>query len=92
MVGVGFRSRAAALLRESNKCKMTMSRPEYVHLPVERYPIGGGDAADEIPGYQYRLMRYMDRKLPASDRQDPRKPGGVPVLFVPGHLGSYEQV
>lgn len=71
---------------------MTMSRPEYVHLPVPGYPDMKEDAASETPGYGYRLLRYMDRKLPASDKLDPSKPGGVPVLFVPGHLGSFKQV
>lgn len=80
--------------KKSNACKMTFSRPEYVHLPIPGYPSGGrgGEASGEAPGYGYRLMRYMDRKLPAGERADPLKPGGTPVLFVPGHLGSYEQV
>lgn len=70
---------------------MTFSRPEYVNLPVAGYPTREA-AGDEVPGYQYRLMRYMDRALPASEKADPLKPAGIPVLFVPGHLGSYEQV
>ena len=57
-----------------------------------RAAAGAGEAAGESPGYGYRLLRYIDRKLPASDRAEPSKPRGIPVLFVPGHLGSFEQV
>lgn len=91
MLGFGFWARSKGTDSRSNSCKMTFSRPEYVHLPVAGYPTGEA-AGDELPGYQYRLMRYMDRALPASEKADPLKPAGVPVLFVPGHLGSYEQV
>ncbi|CAM9406051.1 unnamed protein product [Ectocarpus sp. 6 AP-2014] len=90
VLGFGFWARSKGTDSRSNSCKMTFSRPEYVHLPVAGYPAGEA-AGDEVPGYQYRLMRYMDRALPASEKADPLKPAGVPVLFVPGHLGSYEQ-
>ncbi|CAM9247257.1 unnamed protein product, partial [Hapterophycus canaliculatus] len=91
---LGWWARSKATDKKSNSCKMTFSRPEYVHLPVAGYPSEGerGEASGEAPGYGYRLVRYMDRKLPAGERVDPLKPGGFPVLFVPGHLGSYEQV
>lgn len=94
ITGFGWWARSKATDKKSNSCKMTFSRPAYVPLPVEGYPskAGGGAAPDDASGYGYRLIRYMDRKLPAGERVDPRKPGGVPVLFVPGHLGSYEQV
>lgn len=94
VVGFGFWAKSKAEAPASNSCKMTFSRPEYVHLPVAGYPGRGreGETADEIPGYGYRLVRYMDGKLPANERADPFKPGGVPVLFVPGHVGSYKQV
>ncbi|CAM9487282.1 unnamed protein product [Ectocarpus fasciculatus] len=90
VLGVGFWARSKGTDSRSNSCKMTFSRPEYVHLPVAGYPAGEA-AGDEVPGYQYRLMRYMDRALPASEKADPLKPKGIPVLFIPGHLGSYEQ-
>lgn len=93
VVAAGLWAKSSAMDRKSNSCKMTMSRPEYVRLPVAGYPdTAEDDAAGESPGYGYRLLRYMDRRLPASDRFDASKPGGVPVLFVPGHLGSFKQV
>lgn len=94
VIGVGWWARSKATDKNSNSCKMTFSRPEYVHLPVAGYSsgVGAGEPLGEAPGYGYRLMRYVDRKLPAGERADPLKPGGTPVLFVPGHLGSYKQV
>lgn len=85
-----------ALDRASNRCKMTFSTPKFVPVPVAGYPgrDGDGEIAGENPGYGYgyRLMRYIDRKLPASDKAEPLEPRGTPVLFVPGHLGKYDQV
>lgn len=83
---VGHKSRLASLDRKSNLCKMTYSRPQYVPLPVR------GDVDGESPGYGYRLLRFVDGKLPASDREHPSKPRGTPVLFVPGHQGNFQQV
>lgn len=92
VLGVGLWYRAAAMDRRANSCKMTMSRPDYVHLPVTEYPALGGNSTSEVLGYEYRLVRYMDRKLPSSEKSNPLKPGGTPVLFVPGHLGNFKQV
>lgn len=95
VIAVGLWSRSAAMDRKANSCKMTMSRPDYVHLPVPGYPRVGEETPeqkDEIPGYQYRLVRYIDGKLPAYDKRNPSKPRGIPVLFVPGHLGNFKQV
>lgn len=92
LVVVGLRSRASALSRSSNPCKMTFSRPMYVPLAVPGYPAVAGEVGNDTPsGYGYRLIRYLDRKLPEEERADPSKPTGFPILFVPGHVGSYEQ-
>ncbi|CAM9332889.1 unnamed protein product [Discosporangium mesarthrocarpum] len=96
----GLNSRSLAMDRKSNKCSMTYSRPNYFPVPV---PVPGdvegvrepnhGVGFDEAAGINYRLFRYMDGKLPKSERNlKPLKPQGTPVLFVPGHLGSYQQV
>lgn len=90
--GLGNWAKTKALNRASNACNMTYSSPKFVPLAVAGYPGRGEETAGEKPGYGYRLMRYIDRKLPAADRADPSKPRGVPVLFVPGHLGKYDQV
>lgn len=93
VVALGNWAKMKALDRASNSCKMTYSSPKFVPLPVAGYPGGrDGVTAGENPGYGYRLMRYIDRKLPASDIANPSKPKGTPVLFVPGHLGKYDQV
>lgn len=96
VVALGLWSRSAAMDRKANSCKMTMSRPDYVHLPVLGYPSVGAERlaeeADGVPGYQYRLVRYIDGRLPAYDKRNPSKPRGIPVLFVPGHLGNFKQV
>lgn len=96
IVALGSWLKLKAKDRASNGCNMTFSRPKYVPLPVAGYPgredVGDGGNAGEQPGYGYRLMRYMDGRLPTSDKADPLKPRGIPVLFVPGHVGNYEQV
>lgn len=93
---VGQMARHTAMDRKSNSCKMTYSRPEYVPLPVTGFTVEGdafpGNGTMGNVGYGYRLLRYIDRKLPASDRKHPMRPGGFPVLFVPGHRGNYQQV
>eukprot|EP00752_Nemacystus_decipiens_P014209 g12638.t1 len=95
IVALGHWARIKAMSRASNGCQMTYSRPKFVPLPVAGYPgregAGEGETAGGNPGYGYRLMRYLDAKLPASDKADPLKPRGIPVLFVPGHLGKYDQ-
>lgn len=92
VIGAGLWMRSRAMHRTTNLCKMTYSRPEYVPLPVAGYSHQEGDATGEVPGYGYRLVRFVDGKLPASDKRSPSKPTGTPVLFVPGHLGTYKQV
>lgn len=96
VVGLGFWGKWKEMERRSNSCKMTYSSPKYVPISVPGYPGGVGagasEEADGTPGYGYRLLRYVDRKLPASEKAEPLKPRGIPVLFVPGHLGSFEQV
>lgn len=101
VIGAGYWAKSEAMAKPkasaSNSCKMTYSRsPQYVRLPVAEYPVRvegrGGQNADDFPGYGYRLLRCMDGKLPANERAKPSKPGGIPVLFVPGHMGSYKQV
>lgn len=97
IAALGYWLKKKAMKRASNQCNMTFSRPKYVPVPVAGYPgrEGGGEgeivAGDNL-GYGYRLMRYMDGRLPASDKADPLRPRGIPVLFVPGHLGKYDQV
>lgn len=96
VVGLGVWGLFKASGRASNPCKMTYSTPKYVPLPVAGYParggVGEGETAGDNPGYGYRVMRFIDRKLPESDKADPLRPRGIPVLFVPGHVGNYEQV
>lgn len=100
VIGVGNWAKSEAMAKPkasaSDSCKMTYSRPQYVPLPVAGYPVQGeggeGGNAEDVPGYGYRLLRYMDGKLPANERAEPLEPGGIPVLFVPGHMGSYKQV
>eukprot|EP00903_Cladosiphon_okamuranus_P012207 g11449.t1 len=93
ILALGHWLKSKALDRASNPCKMTYSTPKFLPVPVAGYPgrKGNGENAGENPGYGYRLMRYIDRKLPASDKAEPLKPKGIPVLFVPGHLGKYDQ-
>lgn len=92
LVVVGLWSRASAMSRNSNSCKMTLSRPMYMPLAVPGYPVVAGEVGnDTLSGYGYRLIRYLDGKLPKAERANPSKPAGFPILFVPGHVGSYEQ-
>lgn len=59
----------------SNLCTMTYMGPEYVPIEVPDLPA------------PYQLYAYHDRAVPA-----PLQRGAVvPVLFVPGHGGAYEQ-
>ena len=97
IAALGYWLKKKAMKRASNQCNMTFSRPKYVPVPVAGYPgrEGGGEGeivAGENLGYGYRLLRYMDGRLPASDKADPLRPRGIPVVFVPGHLGKYDQV
>lgn len=93
MLSLGLYSLSVARDRKSNLCKMTWCRPMYLPLAVPRHrgARGGGAKADP-PGYGYRLLRYLDDAQPQRERANPRKPQGMPVIFVPGHLGDYMQV
>ena len=58
-----------------NACVMSYSRPVYTPVPVP-----------SRLSHKYKLMRYTHGHV-----QRPLRVTGMPVLFVPGHLGSYKQ-
>lgn len=58
-----------------NQCVMSYSRPVYTPVPVP-----------SRLSYKYRLMRYTHGHV-----ERPLRVTGMPVLYVPGHLGSYKQ-
>ncbi|KAI8111632.1 hypothetical protein M9435_004132 [Picochlorum sp. BPE23] len=77
-------------LRRAKKCDTTYIYPSYekVRLAVEE---------DKSTGFfftRYSLFRYQERNsywVPTEVTQK-RNDGAFPVLFVHGHLGSYEQM
>lgn len=88
---VGFYSLRIARDRKSNSCKMTWSKPSFVPLLVPSY-LSEGHHQGNIPERTYRLLRYIDGNLPEDERAEPMEPMGMPVVFVPGHVGNFSQV
>ena len=68
---------------ETNTCQMTYTRgPSYqvITLPQSQY------------NYKYKLYRFDQISLRANPTDSALDVSGIPVLFVPGHLGDYKQV
>lgn len=90
---VGVYSLFDAQHRKANPCHMTWSKPRYVPLPVRGYSsTNRGHDGARSPAKGYRLLRYVDGNLPDGEKEEPLRPRGIPVVFVPGHLGTYKQV
>jgi len=69
-------------INEKQECEMTYSRPNYIKVPW-------GDASNNSDyKTKYNLFRYED----GSSQNQKFTKKICPVLFIPGHLGSFEQV
>ncbi|RHY07414.1 hypothetical protein DYB25_009445 [Aphanomyces astaci] len=68
----------------SNTCGMTYSAPIYKSLPFH--------AVDPSMAHTYAKYTFAQLFMDGADKRNDSQPlSGVPVLFVPGHLGSYKQ-
>ncbi|KAG0172983.1 GPI inositol deacylase [Apophysomyces sp. BC1015] len=67
-------------LREPSCCKQTHMRPQYIKQT-------GFDSEMTRFAGKYALYLYREKDVDLIDQ-----PTGVPVLFIPGHAGSYKQI
>ena len=73
---------------EENACAMTYNRGRYDQ--VLRVVNRQGHLSTSA--YKYRLFRFEQPHRRAAGVAGPMDVRGIPVLFVPGHLGDYTQV
>eukprot|EP00611_Tribonema_gayanum_P000181 TRINITY_DN10125_c0_g1_i1.p1 TRINITY_DN10125_c0_g1~~TRINITY_DN10125_c0_g1_i1.p1 ORF type:complete len:190 (+),score=26.12 TRINITY_DN10125_c0_g1_i1:175-744(+) len=75
-------------LKGGNQCEMTWSRPSYRPMATATTNSSTTDATD-----CYRLLHYVDGFSGFTAESPPKfDPDRLPLLFVPGHLGSHLQV
>lgn len=85
----------------NNHCQMTfmMEPPRFIPVPVDKSDGGGGLSYPEIKkrpndhkDLQYKLYMYSEFGFPQPSDVHRDLKDSMPVLFVPGNAGSYQQV
>ena len=74
---------------EPNTCQMTYTRGQSYTKVAHVFDRKGIPSAYE---YKYNLYRFDQITERTNPSDDPLQVTGIPVLFIPGHLGDYKQV